>query len=101
MAIGWPELSWFLVGFVVFLSVLNLTGNICLSRAYQTADASLLAPFDFIYLPFAAVWGQILFDHWPDTQSLIGMSMIAGAGVLTAWREQHRQRLKKSAATAE
>ena len=68
--------------------MLNLTGNICLSRAYQTADASWLAPMDFSYLIFAALWSRVIFDQWPTTQALIGMTLIGSAGIITAWRER-------------
>jgi len=98
VAIGWPELTLIVLGFAVFSSLLNLTGNICLTRAYMTADASLLAPMDFIYLLFAAVWSKILFDQWPSSQALIGMMLIATAGIITAWREQVSARKRKSTA---
>ena len=88
VAIGWPELSLLVAGFALLASVLNLTGNICLSKAYQTADSSWLAPLDFSYLLFAAIWGQILFDQWPKGQAVIGMILIATAGAVTAWRER-------------
>jgi drug/metabolite transporter (DMT)-like permease len=88
IAIGWPELTFLVAGFALFASVLNLTGNICLSRAYQTADASWLAPIDFSYLIFAALWSRAIFDQWPSRQALIGMSLIGAAGVITAWRER-------------
>jgi len=88
VAIGWPELTFLVVGFALFASVLNLTGNICLSRAYQTADASWLAPIDFSYLIFAALWSRVIFDQWPTTQALIGMTLIGSAGIITAWRER-------------
>jgi len=88
IAIGWPELTFIVAGFALFASVLNLTGNICLSRAYQTADASWLAPMDFSYLIFAALWSRAIFDHWPSNQALIGMALIGAAGVITAWRER-------------
>jgi drug/metabolite transporter (DMT)-like permease len=88
VAIGWPELTFLVAGFALFASVLNLTGNICLSRAYQTADASWLAPMDFSYLIFAALWSRVIFDQWPTTQALIGMSLIGTAGIITAWRER-------------
>jgi drug/metabolite transporter (DMT)-like permease len=88
VAIGWPELTLIVLGFALLSSILNLTGNICLTRAYMTADASLLAPMDFVYLLFAAFWSKILFDQWPDNQALVGMLLIAGAGIVTAWREQ-------------
>ncbi len=54
----------------------------------MTADASLLAPMDFIYLLFAAVWSKILFDQWPSGTALIGMVLIATAGIVIAWHEQ-------------
>jgi drug/metabolite transporter (DMT)-like permease len=91
VAIGWPELTLVVLGFALFCSLLNLSGNICLARAYQTADSSWLAPIDFSYLLFAAIWGRVIFDVWPPQQSLIGMGLIAFAGMVTAWREQRRQ----------
>jgi len=91
VALGWPELTWLIFGVAIACSVLNLSGNICLARAYQTADSSWLAPIDFTYLLFAAFWGRVIFDAWPPQQALLGMSLIAFAGILTAWREQKRQ----------
>jgi drug/metabolite transporter (DMT)-like permease len=88
VAVGWPELTLLVAGFAVLVSVLNLTGNICISRAYQTADASLLAPMDFSYLIFAAIWSRVIFDQWPSLDSIIGMVLIGAAGVVTAWRER-------------
>ena len=88
VAIGWPELTLIVTGFALLSSVLNLTGNICISRAYQTADASWLAPMDYSYLIFAAIWSRIIFDSWPSEQALIGMAMIGCAGSITAWREK-------------
>jgi drug/metabolite transporter (DMT)-like permease len=88
VAIGWPELTLLVAGFALFASLLNLTGNICLSRAYQTADASWLAPMDFSYLVFAALWSKIIFDQWPTRSAILGMTLIGTAGVITAWRER-------------
>ncbi len=88
VAIGWPELTLLVAGFALLASVLNLSGNICLSKAYQTADSSWLAPLDFSYLLFAAIWSRILFDQWPTSQAVIGMVLIATAGAVTAWRER-------------
>ena len=87
VAIGWPELTVVAVAIPLLCSILNLTGNICLARAYQTADSSWLAPLDFSYLLFAAIWGRLLFDNWPTSQALMGMALIAIGGMVTAWRE--------------
>ncbi|MBL6595954.1 MAG: DMT family transporter [Candidatus Puniceispirillum sp.] len=91
VAHGWPELTLAVLGFVLFCSLLNLSGNICVARAYQTADSSWLAPIDFSYLLFATIWGRVIFDVWPPQKSLLGMGLIVFAGMVTAWREQRRK----------
>ena len=96
VAIGWPELTLVVAGFALFSSVLNLTGNVCLSRAYQTADSSLLAPLDFSYLIFTAIWGKILFETWPPPIAILGMAMIASAGIIIAWRERINSKHRES-----
>jgi len=94
VAIGWPTLTWLVAGFAILASILNLTGNICMTRAYQTADVSLLAPLDFSYLIFAAFWGRVIFSQWPDNNTIVGMILILFAGVTIAWRE-HRSATHK------
>jgi drug/metabolite transporter (DMT)-like permease len=88
--VGWPQVTTILLGFLAILAVLNLFGNLFLSRAYQTADSSLLAPLDFTYLLLIALWGRVLFDSWPTPLAILGMAMIAAAGMITAMRERHR-----------
>lgn len=88
VTIGWPQLTLAILGFAAVTSLLNLTGNVCMSRAYQTADSSWLAPMDFSYLLFATFWSQVIFDSWPTANAIAGMLLIASAGALTAWRER-------------
>jgi drug/metabolite transporter (DMT)-like permease len=87
VAIGWPVLTFIVVIFAAISSVMNLSGNIFLNRAYQTAESSRLAPLDFSYLLFAVLWGKVLFGTWPTLFTVAGMCLIASAGILTAWRE--------------
>ena len=100
VAIGWPAIGLSVIGFAVLCSVLNLFGNLGLTRAYQTADSAWLAPLDFSYLLFAAIWGKLIFDNWPTANGWLGMLLITSAGMIIAWRE-HRQKSKtKPAKTA-
>jgi drug/metabolite transporter (DMT)-like permease len=100
VAIGWPELTLLVAAFALFASVLNLTANICISRAYQTADASWLAPMDFSYLIFAAFWSQVIFAQWPTPSAIVGMTLIGIAGIITAWRERVAANLTRRLANA-
>ncbi|MDC0476258.1 DMT family transporter [Alphaproteobacteria bacterium] len=92
VAIGWPAIGLSIIGFTALCSVLNLFGNLGLTRAYQTADSSWLAPLDFSYLLFAAIWGKVIFDVWPTINGWVGMILITSAGMITAWREHKQQK---------
>ena len=88
VTIGWPKLTIFIFLFAIFCSVLNVVGNLSLSKAYQNAESSWLAPLDYSYLLFACIWGKIIFDTWPNLMNLIGILLITFGGVLIAYRER-------------
>ncbi len=85
---GWHAIDFWVVALIGLCSLINLTANIALSRAYQSAEASWLAPFDYSYIVFATFWGYVFWSHVPDVLTLAGMAMIAGAGLFVAWRER-------------
>ena len=85
---GWHEPALWVLGIVVVSSVLNLTANIGLAKAYQSAEASWLAPFDYSYMIFATFWGFVFWGDIPDILTFTGMAMIATAGAFVTWRER-------------
>jgi len=91
--IGWPELTLIIFAFCFSCSILNVSGNILLAKAYQTAESSWLAPMDYSYLIFATIWGKIFFDAWPSLINLIGMFFISISGILIAFRERKNLKL--------
>ena len=93
---GWNPLSFWVAGTIVACSFLNLAANIGLAKAYQSAESSWLAPFDYTYLIFATFWGIVMWNDVPDMLSFAGMSMIAGAGCFVAWRERRDSHLRQA-----
>lgn len=64
--------------------VIHALGQASLIRAFKLSEASTLAPFNYVQIPMAVVVGMIVFSDLPDGIGLIGMAMIAGAG-LVVW----------------
>lgn len=93
---GWNPLSFWVFGIIVACSFLNLAANIGLAKAYQSAESSWLAPFDYSYLIFATFWGIVMWNDVPDLLSFVGMAMITAAGWFVAWRERRDSRLRQA-----
>ena len=93
---GWREIDLFVMAVIVICSCLNLSSNIALAKAYQSAEASWLAPFDYSYLIFATFWGFVFWGEVPGGWTLLGMTMIAGAGAFVAWRERQLVRSRRA-----
>lgn len=62
-------------------------GGFFISQAYRVAEAAVVAPFEYVAIPLAVLWGVLVFDEWPDAVAWIGIALIAGAGLFMVWRE--------------
>ena len=86
----WPEpQDW-----PVFIGLGMCSGIIgyCLSAAYRLASAATIAPFEYIGLPLAILWGWVFFAEWPTPATWAGCTLIVGAGLFVFLREQSRNR---------
>ena len=78
---------WLPLGVAQWLAVATLAatvviGNICGAFAYQRGPSSTIAAFDYTYILFSLLWGFLLFAEIPDLQSIVGMALIAAAGLI-------------------
>ena len=55
-------------------------------RAYQLAEASRVAIFEYVILPIAAIWGWLLWGETLGWMAALGMAMIVAAGSAIALR---------------
>lgn len=80
---------------LLLIGLNGMIGYMLISRAYQIADASVVAPFDYTYLPFAALMAYAIWDEIPGWNTVIGMVLIIGSGLYLGYREisQSRRRL--------
>lgn len=68
------------------LAAAILIGSIGAAIAYQSASSATVATFDYSYLPFSVMWGIVVFAEVPDTLTMIGIAMIATAGIISVRR---------------
>ena len=81
---GWPDITSLIIFICIVASITSLLGNILIIKGYQKADGSLLAPFDFLYLVFAVLWGRIFLGAWPSFLDFLGIILIILAGIISS-----------------
>jgi len=70
------------------IGLLGGCGQILMTHCYRFADASILAPFDYVSIIWATVLGYLLFSEIPTSSVLIGGGIVMAAGVAVIWRER-------------
>jgi S-adenosylmethionine uptake transporter len=75
----WPASDHLI--FLGFLGILQGIIAYCGAQAYRLAQVTDVAPFEYAALPLAIFWGWAVFGDLPDQWAMIGMCLIAGAGL--------------------
>ena len=88
LEIFYDAFEWLLVALI---TIFSLSGNTLMVRSYQSGPASLIAPFIYMQLIWAALLGWLIFGAFPDGWSLAGMITIVAAGLLLVPRQSLRR----------
>ena len=80
------------VAMLALAGLLFGSGQAGLVFATRDAPAAIVAPFQYSQMTWAVLFGIFLFGDQPTTQLLIGLLIVAGSGLFTAWRETVRAR---------
>ncbi|MCB6177439.1 DMT family transporter [Rhodobacter sp. Har01] len=75
------------------IGALGTGAQLCLIRSFSIAQAGIVAPFAYLGIVFATVWGAALYGEWPDGWTIFGALVIVAAG-LYVW---HRETLAAAA----
>jgi drug/metabolite transporter (DMT)-like permease len=85
--------SWRDGGLLVLSGVLAGVGHGLLIAAFGRAPAALLAPFTYLQIGWAVVYGILVFGQHPDGWSAVGIGIVVGSGVLLAlWERRFARR---------
>ncbi|EXI90977.1 MAG: carboxylate/amino acid/amine transporter [Candidatus Accumulibacter regalis] len=80
----WPTPTQSLL--IVSLGLYGGIGHFLLIRAFHATSASLLAPLIYTQLVWATLLGWLVFDHFPDFLTVVGMMVIGASGLSLAFR---------------
>ncbi|WP_416884018.1 DMT family transporter [Marivita sp.] len=92
LRMSWPVPALDGLGMLALLGGIGTVAYTLVSRAYQIASASVIAPFDYSYLPLAALFGYLVWGEVPHFTTFVGMVLIVSSGMYTAYRELRIER---------
>jgi drug/metabolite transporter (DMT)-like permease len=81
-----PE-QWMLF---VLLSAIANGGHFLIIRAYDHAEASLLAPLAYTEIIMATIVGWYVFGDFPDVWTFVGVGILIACAIYISWRERVR-----------
>lgn len=87
----WVTPGWEDVPPLLIMALAGWSAHFCQARAFESADASAVMPFDFLRLPLGAAFGWFLFREGIDGWTWAGAVIIFLAGYYITLREA-RQR---------
>ena len=95
--LGWSSLIvpfvWVIpsqIHIIVFLStgILGALAHLCMINAFDYAEASLLAPYNYTKLIWVSIFGYLFFEDIPSLEMWIGSGVIVLAGLYVFYRER-------------
>ena len=60
-----------------------------MARAYSVAQASVIAPFEYVSLPINIMWGFLIWQEIPTLMTLAGAFLTLFSGMYVLYRERN------------
>jgi drug/metabolite transporter (DMT)-like permease len=80
---GLPDLGLF-----VLAGCISIVALLCTNRSLKLAPASVVAPYQYLMIVWAVMFGYVLFGDVPSVATIVGAAIIIGAGLYIFIREQ-------------
>ena len=67
-------------------------GHFLLIKGFEVAPASVIAPFIYSQMIWVTIFGFILFGHFPDYITILGVVIVVSSGIYIWYRETRAAR---------
>lgn len=84
----WQPLSDQTILYLIFLGIGANVILFCIIKAFSYAEASFIAPFRYLELVFATIFGYFIFNEIPDIYKMIGMVIVIMANIALFIKEE-------------
>lgn len=91
-AIYWITPTFDQLLLIAALGVTTFCAQYSMISAYKHADVTLVTPFEYLRIVFAAIAGFFIFAELPDIWTISGGSLICVSTLFIAYREAYRNR---------
>jgi len=81
---------------LLLMGLAATSGNLLFILAFERAPAATLMPYMYLQIGFGIAGGWWVFQHVPDTQSVLGMLLIAVCGMAGAFLTLYEQRMRSA-----
>jgi drug/metabolite transporter (DMT)-like permease len=95
---GWNHQALLDTAILIGCGLIGGVGQLFLSFSYRYAEASLVAPFEYVAMIVAVIIGYFIFSEIPAWTVLIGAAIVMGAGLVIVWRERRARRAARDVA---
>jgi len=86
----WAPVSAVQLSLLAGAACIILLGYLCSVMAMRVGDVAVVSPFRYTGLLWALILGWLVFGDWPDMLTLMGGSLVVGAGLFTLYRERQQ-----------
>ncbi len=88
---GWVPIPLAAGTLTVSAAVFVLGGYLFSVMVMRVGEVGFVAPFRYSSLIWALVLGWLVFGDWPDPVTMLGATLVVGAGLFTLFRERSTQ----------
>ena len=82
-----PDLEGWLL--LIAVGLIGGVAQIAMTNAFRLADVSIVAPFDYMHIIWAALLGYFIWGEVPGNSIWIGTAIVMASGIYILFREAH------------